>query len=527
MYRFYTFVCFKNATRFYKAFTLIVIFPLGIRLTTMIDKNLYSHFEQFLSGLLVVGINLAVGIATTYVICALTLRTYFKKRRKEQDQIHWSEKAYHYFGFYNKILVIVVFQAFIHSASDGFAFFPGLPLYQNILVRLGFVFAIYIGLINLYKKTIQSWFKTNISIVSPIFAALFFPSHILVLWVMMEQASQTSLWISMVFMLFAMSPYYFPLIARIIGLESFSDKIIDQIRVIIPNSLHDVKFYTYKRGPFNAFVVPSQRAVMISRKAVEAFSNEELKGVLLHELGHIFVPKKYLYTRYLFALSPFVLTLGYSFLGQFEDYLSPHTFFLIIYLASVFVHARFFGLAEEKKADQYSIASLTDEKDYAHALLKLHQTNLIPAVLGRGKSHPDLYDRMIAANLIPDFPRPKPAKIGIITAIFTGFLIAILNFAALEIGSFTTLGYLLRPNRFETLAERGLNLQEIDPSKAKEFFENSLMFTPTDRLWVVQNCSRLVHADQCKLVQYAVNYARDQGTGISNDSCIESCEVHN
>jgi hypothetical protein len=63
-------------------------------------------------------------------------------------------------------------------------------------------------------------------------------------------------------------------------------------------------------------------------------------------------------------------------------------------------------------------------------LARVYEDNLIPAVLPQtGRSHPDLYERLLAAGVQPDFPRPKPAQPnavhGWILAMLFGVLIAV------------------------------------------------------------------------------------------------------
>jgi hypothetical protein len=55
---------------------------------------------------------------------------------------------------------------------------------------------------------------------------------------------------------------------------------------------------------------------------------------------------------------------------------------------------------------------MVDKVVYAQALERLYEINQTPAVMPRRatKIHPDLYDRMIAAGVTPDYPKPAPAK---------------------------------------------------------------------------------------------------------------------
>lgn len=44
------------------------------------------------------------------------------------------------------------------------------------------------------------------------------------------------------------------------------------------------------------------------------------------------------------------------------------------------------------------------------ALTRLYQDNLVPAIIAKKHTHPDLYDRLLAAGVTPDFPKPAPAR---------------------------------------------------------------------------------------------------------------------
>ena len=66
----------------------------------------------------------------------------------------------------------------------------------------------------------------------------------------------------------------------------------------------------------------------------------------------------------------------------------------------------------ETRADKIAAENVADPAVYARALERLYQTNQMPAVMPKrsAKIHPDLYDRMVAAGVTPDYPRPKAAK---------------------------------------------------------------------------------------------------------------------
>ena len=63
----------------------------------------------------------------------------------------------------------------------------------------------------------------------------------------------------------------------------------------------------------------------------------------------------------------------------------------------------------EIRADVFGSRVHEDKSIYARALSKLYQANEVPAVMGRKRmAHPHLYDRLLAAGITPDFPRPDP-----------------------------------------------------------------------------------------------------------------------
>ena len=64
----------------------------------------------------------------------------------------------------------------------------------------------------------------------------------------------------------------------------------------------------------------------------------------------------------------------------------------------------------ENRADKIARESTEEMTIYARALERIYCANQVPAVMRKSTllAHPSLYDRMIAANLTPDYPRPTP-----------------------------------------------------------------------------------------------------------------------
>jgi Zn-dependent protease with chaperone function len=153
----------------------------------------------------------------------------------------------------------------------------------------------------------------------------------------------------------------------------------------------------------NAFAFQLTRTIGVTRGALEHLSDAELEAVLAHELGHLREPAAVVLLRTLVAVSiplalvilPTVLRLG----GEWA-WLAPWPFVLV-----VLVLFRQVQRALERRADAVAHGV---SAAYAAALETVYRTNATPAVLGRSAMHPDLLDRMAAAGVTPEWPRPRP-----------------------------------------------------------------------------------------------------------------------
>lgn len=153
----------------------------------------------------------------------------------------------------------------------------------------------------------------------------------------------------------------------------------------------------------NAFALPLSSEVAIAERLIQILTLEELRGVVLHELAHLREPRRMIMARLCLALAPLGLVLLPPLVGV-------HGFLGAV---ALFVGMIAFTLACSrvvKGAEHAADAGAHGEDTspaYASALEKLHEDRLLPAVMGKkGQSHPDLYDRMLAAGVTPDFPRP-------------------------------------------------------------------------------------------------------------------------
>lgn len=156
----------------------------------------------------------------------------------------------------------------------------------------------------------------------------------------------------------------------------------------------------------NAAVVQAPRVLLFTPLMVEHFSDEELEAVTAHELAHLTEPASVVLIRMLSlplclvvaCTTPVIVTFGLPvYLGA------------IVAGLLILIYVQRLARRMEQRADSAAGAQAEDPQAYARALEHLTRRNGMPAV-GRSKRavHPDLYDRMLAVGVTPDYPRPAP-----------------------------------------------------------------------------------------------------------------------
>ncbi|QDV03492.1 M48 family metalloprotease [Engelhardtia mirabilis] len=161
------------------------------------------------------------------------------------------------------------------------------------------------------------------------------------------------------------------------------------------------------RAPIaNAFVVPAPRALVVTGALREVLDAPQLGAILAHEVAHLGESRRRiaLFSSRVYAVLPLplALPLGVQFGVWYSFYAFVPT--LVLLMATRRLLRSF-----EEHADRHGARAQAGEGTYAHALEALHRANLLPAVIGdRRRPHPDLYDRMVAAGVQPQFERPLP-----------------------------------------------------------------------------------------------------------------------
>jgi Zn-dependent protease with chaperone function len=179
-----------------------------------------------------------------------------------------------------------------------------------------------------------------------------------------------------------------------------------------------------------AFAHPARRALLFTERFAEILTDDEISAVCAHELAHLTEARSDYYKRYIVWLTflPWLFTrpvihnfgvFGFYFLMGFTM-LTPYIFRRVSHKL-------------ETRADAIAHANEPDPGTYARALAKLYEDNLVPAVNSKKRAtHPHLYDRLLAAGVTPDFPRPRPPDPvswnGLIFSMALGALAALLVF---------------------------------------------------------------------------------------------------
>jgi Zn-dependent protease with chaperone function len=167
-----------------------------------------------------------------------------------------------------------------------------------------------------------------------------------------------------------------------------------------------VKVFVLEWPQVNAVAWGLYRAVGFSRPLLEIMDADELKAIAAHELAHLTESTRVRAVRIaqMFAYLPAVPLIKY---GGSAGLLAGEVLIL-----AIFVSYRRFTHSFEKRADRVEFEAIANPAAYARSLVKLHEANVVPAVMPGRQSHPHLYERLLAGGVQPDFSRPLPPARG-------------------------------------------------------------------------------------------------------------------
>jgi Zn-dependent protease with chaperone function len=175
-----------------------------------------------------------------------------------------------------------------------------------------------------------------------------------------------------------------------------------------------------------AYAMPATRRLLVSERLVKLLPDDEIGAICAHELAHLTEKRSEHWRRYLIWLTFLPWIFVHPVIHRFN---APGFFTLIAITFFAPKLTRFLSVKLEARADSIAHANESGTGVYARALARIYEDNLLPAVnVQKTATHPDLYDRLEASGVTPDFPRPaRPEKIawhGMLFSIVMGIVIA-------------------------------------------------------------------------------------------------------
>ncbi|MGB0678093.1 MAG: M48 family metalloprotease [Polyangiales bacterium] len=168
----------------------------------------------------------------------------------------------------------------------------------------------------------------------------------------------------------------------------------------------------------NALALPSARIILVSRACCDALSEAQLETVLAHEVGHLQDKRLRGPLPWMILGWLTVLVLALKPLLYWQDGIGFGPALLALGLLLLWTLR--WSRRLETHADSAG-ADAAGQQVYAAALEALYRANATPAVL-TGGTHPSLYDRMQAAGVEPDYPRPvAPDRWRVLVAAIVGW----------------------------------------------------------------------------------------------------------
>lgn len=167
----------------------------------------------------------------------------------------------------------------------------------------------------------------------------------------------------------------------------------------------NVQAFEVELSSANAFAYPGRQIVCFTTAAVEGLTPGQLTAIAAHELEHVRESRG---TRALRATWSMAYALPPLFIPALPR--SPANGLvlgMVLFILCAFAYRSLSGRLEQR-ADSAATKNGQDEGQYAVALERLYELNLLPAVTYVRQTHPHLYDRLIASGSTPIFPRPLP-----------------------------------------------------------------------------------------------------------------------
>lgn len=193
------------------------------------------------------------------------------------------------------------------------------------------------------------------------------------------------------------------------------------------------KIWTLRNPLGYAAAFPTTGDLIFSEGLVATHPDEEIAAICAHELAHLTEPRRIVFARVGAAMSWCPLIFIRPMVHAF-DFGGVAILLIPMVIASVSV--RRLGRKMEERADAVAKENAVEAGVYARALERLYRNNQVPAVMpGKRQIHPHLYDRLLAAGVTPDYPRPEAPNTLHWTSGFMYLILVILFVALLFVGN--------------------------------------------------------------------------------------------
>jgi Zn-dependent protease with chaperone function len=163
----------------------------------------------------------------------------------------------------------------------------------------------------------------------------------------------------------------------------------------------------------NAFALFVQGCIGVTTPTSEVLTDDELASICAHELAHL-SESRWVYTvRVMYVVLIGIWVVAPAAIRLLLDDTGPTTALVLscalaASAVGIMIYRQVFRRMEiraDKLARQFESSPGTS----ARALEKVYAANFFPVVAAKRRySHPELYDRMVAAGAPPDYPRPAP-----------------------------------------------------------------------------------------------------------------------
>jgi len=149
--------------------------------------------------------------------------------------------------------------------------------------------------------------------------------------------------------------------------------------------------------------------LLITKRLLDICQDNEIAAICAHELGHLCESK---FARAGRLLGGFIY-LPWAFIRPLRHTVGDLAFLILLAASwACLMFTRRHSRRLETRADAMARDQEQDPGTYARALSRIYEANLMPAVMPkkRRRTHPNLYDRLVAVGFQPEYPRPEPAK---------------------------------------------------------------------------------------------------------------------